>query len=394
MRKIIFSITILILLLTSFDFVLAQPGKAEITFFYSETCSYCLKEEKFLNQLEEKYNDLVIHRYNIADRESVELLKDLYQQYQVPEEQWGMIPATFLKEKYLIGYGGDETTGKEIENCIKECLVETEESETGLMEASLKKIKLPILGEIEISNFSPLLLSVVLGTLDGFNACAMIALGFLLSVLIASSGTRRRIILIGGTFILVSGLVYFLFIATWLNLFLITFNIKFITNLVAIIIILSAIFILRDYFTDVICKLCETDPAKQNIFTKIQQKLFAKMQQFSSTDVPLPIALLGIAVVAAGVNMIELACSFGLPLVFTKILTSWKLSKASYYFYLLVYILFYMIDDFVIFLIAVYTLKITQTSQKYLKLVTLISGIVLLILGLIMLINPEILILS
>jgi hypothetical protein len=235
---------------------------------------------------------------------------------------------------------------------------------------------------------------VVFGTLDGFNACAMIALGFLLSVLIASSGTRKRIILIGGTFIFVSGLVYFLFIATWLNLFLITFNIKLITNLVAIIIILSAIFILRDYFTDVICKLCETDPAKQNIFTKIQQKLFAKMQQFSSTDVPLPIALLGIAVVAAGVNMIELACSFGLPLVFTKILTSWNLSKASYYFYLLVYILFYMIDDFVIFLIAVYTLKITQTSQKYLKLVTLISGIVLLILGLIMLINPEILILS
>jgi len=193
---------------------------------------------------------------------------------------------------------------------------------------------------------------------------------------------------------LVSGLVYFLFIATWLNLFLVTFNIKLITNIVAVIIILSAIFILRDYFTDVVCKLCETDPAKQNIFTRIQQKLFTKMQQFSSADMPLPLALLGIAVVAAGVNMVELACSFGLPLAFTKILTSWNLSKASYYFYLLIYIIFYMIDDFVIFLIAVYTLKMTQASQKYLKLVTLVSGIVLLILGLIMLINPEILILS
>ena len=394
MRKIIFSITILILLLTSFDFVLAQPGKAEITFFYSETCSYCLKEEKFLNQLEEKYNDLVIHRYNVADRESVELLKDLYEQYQVSEEQWGMIPVTFLKEKYLIGYDKDETTGKEIESCIEECLVETGESGTDWMEASLKKIKLPILGEIEISNLSPILLSVAFGVLDGFNACAMIALAFLLSVLIASSASRKRLILIGGTFILVSGLVYFLFIATWLNLFLVTFNIKLITNIVAVIIILSAIFILKDYFTDIVCKLCETDPAKQNIFTKIQQKLFAKMQQFSSADMPLPIALLGIAVVAAGVNMIELICSFGLPLAFTKILTSWRLSKASYYFYLLIYIIFYMIDDFVIFLIAIYTLKMTQASQKYLKLVTLISGIVLLILGLIMLINPEILILN
>ena len=136
MRKIIFSIIVLILLLTSFDFVLAQSIKAEITFFYSETCSYCLKESKFLNQLEKKYNDLVIHRYNIADKESVELLKDLYEQYQVPEEQWGMIPVTFLKEKYLIGYGGDEITGKEIENCIEECLLETGESGTDWMEAS------------------------------------------------------------------------------------------------------------------------------------------------------------------------------------------------------------------------------------------------------------------
>jgi len=392
MRKVIFSIIVLILLLTSFGFVLAQPEKAEITFFYSETCPYCIKEKKFLNQLENKYNNLIIHRYNVADKESIELLKDLYQQYQVPEEQWGIIPVTFLKEKYLIGYEGDETTGQEIENCIKECLVEAGE-ETDWMEASLRQISLPILGEIEVSNLSPLLLSVVFGVLDGFNACAMIALGFLLSVLIAS-GTRQRIILIGGTFILVSGLVYFLFIATWLNLFLVTFNIKLITNIVAVIIILSAIFILRDYFTDVVCKLCETDPAKQNIFTRIQQKLFTKMQQFSSADMPLPLALLGIAVVAAGVNMVELACSFGLPLAFTKILTSWNLSKASYYFYLLIYIIFYMIDDFVIFLIAVYTLKMTQASQKYLKLVTLVSGIVLLILGLIMLINPEILILS
>ena len=370
----------------------AQEPKAGITIFYSETCPHCHDEMRFLDDLEEKYEDLVINRYDIAEKENIDLLKGLYEEYEVPEDEWGLIPATFLKEKYLIGYGGDDITGKEIENCVKECLIQEGETGTSWMEASVKKITLPFIGEVEVSNFSPLVLAIIFGALDGFNACAMVALGFLLSVLISSSATRKRMILIGGTFILVSGFVYFLFISTWLNLLLVTFNIKLITNIVSVIIILSAIFVLRDYFTGVICKLCEVDPEKQGFLVKIQQKLFTKMQQFSSIDMPLPIALLGIAIVATGVNMVELACSFGLPLAFTKILTGLNLPKASYYFYLLVYILFYMIDDFIIFLIAVYTLKITQTSEKYLKVITLISGLVLLALGLAMLFKPELLI--
>jgi len=393
MRKNVFAILALLLLFTSVDFVFAQPEQVEISFFYSKTCPHCVQEKRFLEKLENKYNKLLIHKYNIAEQDRVEMLKGFYEKYGVPKEEWGFVPATFLKDKYLIGYRGDEITGKEIEDCIQECLTGADSVGTDWMEASLKEINLPVFGKINVSNLSPLLLSITMGALDGFNACAMVALGFLLTVLI-SSGTRKRLALIGGTFILVSGLIYFLFIAAWLNLFLVTFNIKIITNLVAVIVILSGIFVLRDYFTDVVCKLCETDPAKQNIFTRVQKKLFTKMQKFSATDMPLPLALLGISIVAAGVNMIELACSFGLPLVFTKILTSWSLPKASYYFYLLVYILFYMIDDFIIFLIAVYTFKMTQASTKYLKAATLISGLILLVLGILMLINPSILILS
>jgi len=373
--------------------VLAQGSQAEITMFYSETCPHCHNEGRFLDGLETKYENLIINRYNIAEKESIDLLKELYQKYEVPENEWGLIPITFLKEKYLVGYEGDDIAGKKIENYVKERLTQEEETEIDWMEASVKKITLPVIGEVEISNFSPLVLAIIFGALDGFNACAMVALGFLLSVLI-SSGIRKRVILIGGTFILVSGFVYFLFISAWLNLFLVTLNIKLITNVVSVIIILSAIFVLRDYFTGVICKLCDVDPQKQGLFVKIQRQLFIKMQEFSGKDVPLPLALLGIALVAAGVNMVELACSFGLPLAYTKILTGLNLPKASYYFYLLIYIVFYMIDDFIIFLIAVYTLKTTQASEKYLKIITLISGLVLLALGLAMFFRPELLILT
>ena len=206
-----------------------------------------------------------------------------------------------------------------------------------------------------------------------------------------ATGIRQRVFIIGSVFILVSGIVYFLFISAWLNLFLVLENIKFITILVGLIVTFFAVFLLKDYFSGVVCKLCQVNPGKQSFFTRMEQKLFLRMQKLISSKMSLPLTILGVAVVAAGINMVELCCSFGFPLVFTKILTSWELSTLSYYSYLLVYILFYMLDDFIIFLIAVWTLRTTQASEKYLKAIKLISGILLLLLGLTILIKPELL---
>lgn len=115
------------------------------------------------------------------------------------------------------------------------------------------------------------------------------------------------------------------------------------------------------------------------------------MEKIVNAQMPLPLILLGVAITAAGINLVELVCSLGFPLAFTKILTSSSLPIISYYFYLLVYILFYMIDDLIIFLLAVLFLRITQISERYLKAITLISSILLLILGLIIIFQPQIL---
>ena len=359
----------------------------EIYFFYSKTCPHCEEAKVFLEKLEGEYSDIKVDKLGVFEQENVELLRKLYQDYNVLVGEQGFVPITFFEERYFLGFS--EEIGQDIENYIIEFIEETP-LEPIQSEGTEKKIKIPIFGEIELSNFSPLLLAVLMGTLDGFNACAMVALGFLLAVLIAT-GVRKRIFLIGGVFILVSGAVYFLFISAWLNLFLCLAHLKFITAFVGIIIVLFSIFLLKDYFQGVICRVCQVQQGKEGILTKFEKKLFEMMEKVSSAQMSLPLALFGVAIVAAGVNMVELCCSFGFPLVFTKILTSWHLSTGSYYFYLLIYILFYMLDDFLIFTLAVLTLKMTQASQKYLKAIKLISGILLLLLGLIMLIKPEIL---
>ncbi len=232
---------------------------------------------------------------------------------------------------------------------------------------------------------------MILGTLDGFNACAMVALGFLLTVLI-SMGVRKRVFLIGGTFIFVSAVVYFLFISAWLNLFLFLSHLKFITAIVGAIIVLFSVFLLKDYFQKVVCRLCEVKPGKQGILNRIERSLFERLEKVLTSDMPLPLMLLGVAVVAAGVNTVELFCSFGFPMVFAKTLSSLDLSPLSYYSHLLVYVIFYMLDDFLIFIIAILTLRMATVSKKYLKVIKLISGATLLILGLAMLMRPEILI--
>ncbi len=398
MRKLIFTIFIFTLLFTvSFPlFAQEKQEKIGLKFFYSPTCPHCAQEEEFLNDLEKKYPNLEIERYSSFEKENNKLLRIFYEEYDVSSEDRGLVPITFLGERYFLGF--NERIAEKIEQCISDLTeggnnqnCEEQDLKQGVSSAEIgREINLPFIGKINISKLSLLTLAIIFGTLDGFNPCAMVALGFLLAVLVAT-GLRRRIFLIGGTFILVSGIVYFLFISAWLNLFLVLEQIKFITYIVGIIIVFFSIFLLKEYFHGIVCKLCQIEPDKENIFTRFERVLFERLKNISESKMALPFILGGVAAIAAGVNLVELVCSFGFPLAFTKILSSHQLSFLSYYSYLLIYIIFYMIDDFLIFLVALFTLKMTNLSQKYLKTVKLISGILLLVLGLVMIFYPELL---
>lgn len=375
--------------------------KVRIDMFYSTSCPHCKEARVFLDALSQNYssNDLVIYHHNITSDQSINFLKELYPQYKVSQDYYGLVPIMFVADKYFLGFNQD--TGNSIKNYVEGLVAQCQEVEHqncdhNQTSDSPEKIEtergfeIPFIGNIDVSTFSPLILSIVVGALDGFNACAMVALGFLLAVLVAT-GVRKKIILIGGIFIFVSGLIYFLFISAWLNLFMFIGYQKYFQIIVALIIIFFALTVLKDYFTGVVCKVCKVDPNKQDFFSKLQRKLFMKMSNLSQKEMSLGMTIIGVAIVAAGVNLVELACSFGFPLAYTKILTTYNLPTIQYYSYLLVYVLFYMIDDFLIFLVAVVTLKITKFSDKYLKFIKLVSGIVLLILGLLMLFKPELL---
>ncbi len=373
-KKWILAILIFLFLSSNFNFVLAQETSIEINFFSSAICPHCAKEREFLKGLEKKYPEIKVREYEVFyQAENREILKGFYEKYKVPVGEQGLVPATFTPTKYFIGFS--EEIGKEIESCIRNCLGQGQESSP--------KIKIPILGSIALSKMSLPLLTAVLGTLDGFNPCAMWILVILVSLLLTLK-SRRKLLLVGGTFIFAEGLLYFLFMSAWLNVFLALGYISLITTLIGIFGVVFGVWRIRDFFTwkPGVCKVVDNSKSQEKIMSRLQNLL---------KPTTVPATILGVIVLAFGVNLIEFLCSAGFPTLYTKILSLQNVGTFQYYLYLVFYNIFYMLDDFIVFGFAFFFLSRFGFSEKYNRYSTLIAGVLILVLGILLLFNPKLL---
>lgn len=372
MKKVILISFILALFCLSGP-VFAQD-KVEIDFFYSATCVHCAAEEEFLAGLKQKYPEIQINSYEvISSAENQKILYEFYERYKVPRRARGPLPVTFTPAKYFIGY--DEGTGQQIEACLQSCLDGGNVSEN--------KVKIPILGEVDISRVSLMGVTFVLGILDGFNPCAMWVLVILISILL-SLKSRKKIAWIGGTFIFAEGLLYFLFMAAWLNAFAV---IKFVTITrlaIGVFAIVFGIMRIKDFiqWKPGVCKVTEGTDSRNKIVAKMQKILDSKT---------LPAAVAGIFVLALGVNVIEFFCSAGFPVLYTRILTLQGIDHLQYYLYLFLYNILYMLDDLIVFGAALFTFNHFNFSDKYNRYSTLFAGALIIILGFLLVLKPELL---
>ena len=376
MKKWIIPIFILGLVAGAFVFnsVWAQSEKVQVDFFYSATCPFCAKEKVFLQGLQEKYPDIQINQYEvIKSSENQSKLKDFYGKYNVPEKEQGYVPVTFTSLKYFIGF--NESIGEEIESCLETCLAGGQ--------ASAQKFKVPLLGEIDPKNISLPVLTAVLGTLDGFNPCAMWVLVVLISLMLATK-SRKKIALVGGTFIFAEGLLYFLFMAAWLNALLFISFVSFTRILVGGLGIAFGIWRLRDFFVwkPGVCKVTDE---------KSKGKLLERMKNVLKPSA-VPTTILGVVVLAFGVNLIEFFCSAGFPVIYTRILAAQGIGTLQHYLYLAFYNIFYMLDDFIVFGFAFFTLSRFNFSDKYNRYSTLVAGVLILILGILLIFKPGLLV--
>lgn len=233
---------------------------------------------------------------------------------------------------------------------------------------------------LNVANYGLPLFTLAVGLLDGFNPCAMWVLLFLLSLLVHLRD-RRRMVWIAGTFVFVSGAIYYAFMAAWLNVFLaVGFSAAVRTGL-ALLAIGMAGFHLKDFALGLHGpSLSIPAAAKPGLYARMRQV----MQQHS-----LPLALLAVASLAVVVNFIELLCTAGLPAMYTAILTQQGLSPLAHYGYLGLYILGYIADDALMVASAVWALSSQKLDERRGRWLKLLSGLMMLSLGLVMLLRPE-----
>lgn len=362
-----------------------------IYFFWANGCPHCAKEKPFLDRLEQKYPTLTVHSFEVTkSKENLALLKKLGDKLKTDVSG---VPFTVVGNQYFSGWYDENITGTAIEKAIQNSLqnncpdivsnlITPENCDTQNKDKTEipDKINLPIFGKIQIKNFSLPAITIIFGALDGFNPCAMWVLLFLISMLIGLKDKKRRWIL-GSAFIIASAGVYFLFMTMWLNLLLFLGFVIWIRFLIALVALGGGIYNLREYKInkDAACKV--TAPEKRRkVFNKL--KSITQKKQFW-------LALGGIIILAAAVNVVELICSAGLPTVYTQILALNNLARWQNYFYILLYIFIFMLDDLIVFFIAMVTLEITGLTNKYSRFSHLIGGILMVIIGLLLIFKPD-----
>ena len=303
------------------------------------------------------------------------------------------VPFTMIGTDYYIGFGDGD--GEAIVNSINKFLksdgyidvisrIKNEEdiSQINYNSDPQNERKIPLLGKINIQNVSLPLVSIVIGLVDGFNPCAMWVLLFLITMLF-NMKDKKKMWILGITFLVTSALVYLLFMLAWLKVALSFTSIKIIRILIALVAFVGGYINLRSFVKslgkDDGCEVVD-DKKRKSIISKIKKIVGEKS---------FALAIVGIITLAVSVNLVELACSAGLPLVFTQILAINNLSAFGYGFYMFLYILFFLIDDIVIFVIAMLTLNIKGISSKYGKYSHLIGGIIMVLIALLMIFKPE-----
>ena len=378
--------------------VFAKDRDITLYLYFGDGCPHCEAEMKYLNKIEKEYPNLKIVKKEVwyDDNNSLELKKvcDVFSIDRIG------VPTNVIGETIIRGYS--EGNSSKIERAIKyysnpdneyidavdgiindnytykekeKSFEKEEEKQDGDM-----TIDVPVAGDVNLKNVSLTTAAVIIGLIDGFNPCAMWVLLFLISVLIGMKNKKRMWIL-GVAFLVTSALVYMLIMLAWISIAVKITTIIWIRNIIAIVALIGGIINLRSFFT-------HQDSGCEVVDDKKRKTIFKKIKKFTS-EKSFILALIGVIGLAISVNMVELACSAGLPLVFTELLAINNVNLFMKIMYTILYIIFFLIDDLIVFVIAMFTMKVTGISTKYNKFSHLLGGIVMLIIGILLIIKPE-----
>jgi glutaredoxin len=365
----------------------------DIEVFVRNGCPHCAKAELFLQVLEREQPALRIVIHDVVEEPAaLERLQRLAKNQGIGTVR---VPAFQVGGQLITGFSDEITTGQLIRNALAQTQTPKNQDSSGSCEAG-QALACEAGAEVSTQAEQPFVLdffgrrlsldeaglplfTLAMGLLDGFNPCSLWVLILMISLL-APMNNRLRMTAIAGTFVAVEGLAYFIFMAAWLNLFLLIGLSRLSEIVIAAFALLAGMINLKDFrFYGRGVSLSIPDAAKPDIYAGMRRILNAQN---------LTGALIGTVALAVLVQIVEFMCTSGFPALYTRILTLKQLDSMSYYGYLLLYNLAYMFDDIIILAIGVITLSQRRLQEKEGRWLKLISGLVMVGLGVYLIVAP------
>ena len=306
----------------------------ELTLFWEPGCPFCKRAKDFLESRPERRDWLRVNAIDISASNAA--LTQFERAIRIFAIQHPGVPLRIIGRQHFIGFDDAAHMGETLletaracreKNCIGFAKLLAEGMPAGSPGATLPtappptEIELPLIGTVSLASLSLPALTILLAAVDGFNPCAMWVLIFLVGLLLGMQD-RVRMWLLGGAFLLTSAVVYFLFLAAWLNVFLVLGAIFWVRLAVGVVALASGLYYLYAFATDAAAECRVTNVAqRQRIMTSLRS---------SVSERRFLVAVAGIVVLAAAVNLIELFCSAGIPAVYTDILAMTDLPAWPY----------------------------------------------------------------
>lgn len=372
---------------------------ATVYMFGRDDCGFCKQQFAYL----EEENIPVVYLNIVDDEEASRLYDEVTAKHSVSK----VTPITVIGERVIVGFNGPNTTGKQIKEAresYKDSPIKTIEDHLALAPVQTLDVgagctgiacdsgttefvfELPLLGVVDLRSFSLFTLSLVLGVIDGFNPCAMwVLITFL--VLLSQAGSKKKMIILAGIFVLAQGIMYNLILNVWYKTWDFVQLDQIVTPIVGFLALGGGTFFLWRWYKNkdaaLVCDISDIDE---------QSKTITKLKQIIDSPITI-MSVFAILVVAFSVNIIEFACSIGIPQAYTKILELNALEFMERQWYIIVFSLGYMFDDVIVFALAIWGYsRLESHGGKYAQYSLLVGGILMLALGALLVMNPELLV--
>jgi thiol-disulfide isomerase/thioredoxin len=340
-----------------------------LRYFWAEGCGACTRAKPFLERLQAAHPGLKIERYEVTTTPANwTLLQDAIDRYGVTRPT---LPLFFYGEQFWVGF--TEQVAGEIEQAVS-----VGSPASGPVSRS---VVLPLLGSIDLDTLTAWAATALIALVDGFNPCSLWLLTFLLAVVV-HTGSRGRIMAVGLAFLGVSASVYGAFMLGLFHAALLAASLGVVRIAVVVLALVFAAINIKDYFW------LRKGPSL-TISDGQKPAIGARVREIMRRKGSLPAMVAATAVMAAGVTLMELPCTVGLPIMWTQMMARAGVGGGVFAALLALYLLIFLADELAVLAVAAVTLRQARLQERHGRLLKLLAGTVMASLGFALLAAPE-----